>query len=127
MRLSSKTKIKVTHLYQLPRNYLTNSLKQASALPVDESLMKPNYCGRKSRVRNFVCMTRTRLVEMNLLRAAWFEINRMRTGVELFHSSMALIFDHIASAMQITYSSSRPNLLFQTSRTSWSTSDSILW
>ena len=46
------------------------------------------YCENTSRLRAFVPGTGARPVGMGLPRAAWFKLNRLRTGVGQFHSSM---------------------------------------
>ena len=46
------------------------------------------YCENASRLRAFVLRTGARLVGMGLPRAAWVKLNRLRTGVGRFHSSM---------------------------------------
>ena len=49
---------------------------------------KTEYCKNVSRLRVFVPETGSRPVGMGLLRAAWIKLNRLRTGVGQFHSSM---------------------------------------
>ena len=49
---------------------------------------KAEYCENASRLRAFVPGTGARPVEMGLPRAAWVKLNRLRTGVGRFHSSM---------------------------------------
>ena len=49
---------------------------------------KTEYCENASRLRVFVPETGARPVGMGLSRAAWVKLNRLRTGVGRFHSSM---------------------------------------
>ena len=49
---------------------------------------KSEYRKNASRLRAFVPETVARPVGMGLPRAAWVKLNRLRTGVERFHSSM---------------------------------------
>ena len=46
------------------------------------------YCENSSRFSVFLTRTGSRSVEMGLPRAAWVQLNRLRTGVWGFHSSM---------------------------------------
>ena len=50
---------------------------------------KTEYCENASRLRAFVPETGARPVGMGLPRAAWVKLNRLRTGVRRFHSSIA--------------------------------------
>ena len=71
------------------RNFLDNLAK----LPIRASewtnhKWKTEYCENASRLRAFVPETGARPVGMGLPRAAWVKLNRLRTGVGRFHSSM---------------------------------------
>ena len=49
---------------------------------------KTEYCENTSRLRAFVPQTGARPVGMGLPRVAWVKLNRLRTGVGRFYSSM---------------------------------------
>ena len=49
---------------------------------------KTEYCEGTCRLCAFVPRTDARPVGISLPRAAWVKLNRLRTGVEQFHSSM---------------------------------------
>ena len=49
---------------------------------------KTDYCENASRLYVFVPGTGARLVGMGLSRAAWVKLNRLRTGIGRFYSSM---------------------------------------
>ena len=49
---------------------------------------KADYLESTSKVRAFIPRVRSRPLGMNLPRTSWVRLNRLRTGVERFHSSM---------------------------------------
>ena len=64
---------------------------------------KTEYFENSSRLRVFMLGTGARPIGMSLLRAAWVNLNRLRTSVGQFHSSMhksngVSLFHRIASA-----------------------------
>ena len=71
------------------RNLLDN-LARLGIRPSEWTNQKWNaeYCENASRRRAFVPRTSARPVGMGLPRAAWVKLNRLRTGVGLFYSSM---------------------------------------
>ena len=71
------------------RNLLDNLAKLGiHAFERTNHKWKTEYCENASRLRAFVSGTGTRPVGMGLPRAAWVRLNRLRTGVGRFHSSM---------------------------------------
>ena len=76
-------------LYQLRGIFCTTLPDLASPL-LNGQITNGNaeYCENASRLRAFVPGTSARPVGMGLPRAAWVKLNRLRTGVGRFHSSM---------------------------------------
>ena len=71
------------------RNFLDNLAKLGiRASEWTNHKWNAEYCENASRLRAFVLGTGARPVGMGLLRAAWVKLNRLRTGVGRFHSSM---------------------------------------
>ena len=65
-----------------------NLLDNLARLGIRASEWNAEYCENASRLRAFVPRTSVRPVEMGLPRAAWVRLNRLRTSVGRFHSSM---------------------------------------
>ena len=71
------------------RNFLGNLARLGiSASEWTNHKWKTKYCENASRLRAFVPGTGARPVGMGLPRVAWVKLNRLRTGVGRFHSSM---------------------------------------
>ena len=71
------------------RNLLNNLARLGiSASEWTNHKWKTKYCENASRLRAFVPGTGVRPVWMDLPRAVWVKLNRLRTGVGRFHSSM---------------------------------------
>ena len=71
------------------RNLLDNLARLGiSASEWTNHKWKTEYCENASGLRAFVPGIGARPVGMGLPRAAWVELNRLRTGVGRFHSSM---------------------------------------
>ena len=72
------------------RNLLDNLARPVGICASEWTNLKWNaeYCENASRLRAFVPETSARPVGMGLPRAARFKLNRLRTGVGRFHSSM---------------------------------------
>ena len=87
---------------------------------------KTEYCENASRLRAFEPETGARPVGMGLPRAACVKLNRLRTGVGRFHSSMqkwglAPSPNRECGASQQTADPVRTNSVPYTSGTTWST------
>ena len=84
----SETKIQ-TPFVPAARNLLNNLARLGiRASEWTNHKWKTEYCENASRLRAFVPETGARPVVMGLPRAAWVKLNRLRTGVGRFHSSM---------------------------------------
>ena len=71
------------------RNLLDNLAKLGiRAFEWKNHKWKTQYCENASRLRAFVLDTGARPVGMGLPRVAWVKLNRLRTSVGRFHSSM---------------------------------------
>ena len=69
---------------------LLNDLSELGIRAAQWTNLKWNteYCGSTSRLRDFIPRASTRPLGMGLPRSAWVRLNRLRTGVGCFHSSM---------------------------------------
>ena len=72
---------------------------------------KTEYCENASRLRAFVPGAGARPVGMSLPQAAWVKLNRLRTGVGRFHSSMYK-WDFVPSQIASVAPQSKPQTMF---------------
>ena len=84
-----RAKIKISFINRcFPFGQTISPFSMNSVFHLDISIWKTEYCENASRLRAFVPGTGAWPVGMGLPRAAWVKLNRLRTGVGRFHSSM---------------------------------------
>ena len=84
--LKSKTNLTTTTTVRNLLNNLTGLGIRASEWTNHK--WNVEYSENTSRLRAFIPNTSARLVGISLPRTAWVKLNRLRTGVRRFHSSM---------------------------------------